>query len=110
LIDRRQHSSILDVRSFRAADCDTDHYLVVAKVRERLAVSKQTTYRVHMERFNLKKLNRVECKEQYFVEILNRFAALENLDTDVDINRVLETIRENIKISAKEGLGYYELK
>jgi hypothetical protein len=34
LIDRRQYSSILDVRSFRAADCDTDHYLVVAKVRE----------------------------------------------------------------------------
>jgi hypothetical protein len=41
LIDRRWHSSILDVRSFRGADCDTDHYLVVAKVRERLVVSKQ---------------------------------------------------------------------
>ena len=38
LIDRRCHSSIMDVRSFRGADCDTDHYLVVAKVRERLAV------------------------------------------------------------------------
>jgi endonuclease/exonuclease/phosphatase family metal-dependent hydrolase len=36
LIDRRWHSSILDVRSFRGADCDTDHYLVVAEVRERL--------------------------------------------------------------------------
>jgi len=34
LIYRRWHSSILDVRSFREADCDTDHYLVVAKVRE----------------------------------------------------------------------------
>jgi hypothetical protein len=55
LIDRRRNSSILDVRSFKAADCDTDHYLVVAKVRERLAVSKRTTHRVHMERFSLKK-------------------------------------------------------
>jgi hypothetical protein len=41
LIDRRQHSSILDVIFFRRADCDSDHYyLVVAKVREWLAVSK----------------------------------------------------------------------
>ncbi|PNF22443.1 hypothetical protein B7P43_G15414 [Cryptotermes secundus] len=39
-IDRSWHSSILDVRSFRAADCDTDHYLVVGKVRETLTVSK----------------------------------------------------------------------
>ncbi|PNF38315.1 hypothetical protein B7P43_G11322 [Cryptotermes secundus] len=30
-IDRRRHSSIPEVRSLRAADCDTDHYLVVAK-------------------------------------------------------------------------------
>jgi hypothetical protein len=35
---------------------------------------------------------------------------LENLDDEVDINRVWETVRENIKISAKESLGYYELK
>jgi exonuclease III len=39
LIDRRRHSSVLDVRSFRAADCDTDHYLVAAKFRERLAMN-----------------------------------------------------------------------
>jgi hypothetical protein len=32
-----------------------------------------------MERFNLRKLNEVEGKEQYCVEISNRFAALENL-------------------------------
>jgi hypothetical protein len=48
-----------------------------------------------MEKFNLQKLNEVEGKEQYHVEISNRFTALENLDTEVDtcINRAWETIR-----------------
>jgi endonuclease/exonuclease/phosphatase family metal-dependent hydrolase len=36
LVDRRRHSNILYVRFYWA----TDHYLVVAKVRERLAVNK----------------------------------------------------------------------
>jgi uncharacterized protein YaaR (DUF327 family) len=63
-----------------------------------------------MERFNLKKLYKVEGKEQYHVEISNRLVALENLDTEEDINSAWETIRDNIKISAKESLGYYELK
>jgi endonuclease/exonuclease/phosphatase family metal-dependent hydrolase len=62
LIGMRQHSSVLDAQSFRGADCDTDHYLVVAKIRERLAVSKKTMHKFHMERFNLKKLNQVEDK------------------------------------------------
>jgi hypothetical protein len=35
---------------------------------------------------------------------------LENLDAEVDINRAWETIRENISMSAKESLGYNELK
>jgi hypothetical protein len=32
---------------------------MVAKIRERLAMSKQTTQGVHMERFSLKKLHEV---------------------------------------------------
>jgi hypothetical protein len=50
LVDRRRHSNLLDVRSFRAADCDSDHCLVAAKVRERLAVNKQRSQRFNMER------------------------------------------------------------
>jgi hypothetical protein len=63
-----------------------------------------------MERFNLKKLNNVESKEQFRVEVSNRFAALEDLDTEMEINSAWETIRENIKISAKESIGYFEFK
>jgi endonuclease/exonuclease/phosphatase family metal-dependent hydrolase len=78
LLDRRRHSSILDVRSFRGADCVTDHYLVSAKIRERLAASKRPV-KMDMDRFNLKKLNEGQIKEQYQVTIKNRFSALENL-------------------------------
>jgi hypothetical protein len=35
---------------------------------------------------------------------------LENLDIEVDNNRAWETIWENIRISAKESLGYYQLR
>jgi hypothetical protein len=92
LVDRRRHSNVLDVRSFRAADCDSDHYLVLAKFRERLAVNKHRSQRFHMERLNLKKLNDVEGKEQFRVEVSNRFAALEDLDTEMEINSAWKTI------------------
>jgi hypothetical protein len=111
LVGRRRHSNVLDVRLYRAADYDTDHCLVVvAKVKERLAVNKQRSQRFNMERFNFKKLNEVEGKEQFRVEVSNRFAALECLNAEMEINSAWETIRENIQISAKESLGYFELK
>jgi hypothetical protein len=84
LINGRQHTRVFNVPSFRGEDCDTNHYLVVAKVSERLAVSKQTTQKSDMERFNVKKLNGAEGKEQYRVEISKRFTDLENLDDHSD--------------------------
>jgi hypothetical protein len=51
---------------------------------------------------NLKKLNEVEGKEKYCVEVSNRSAALE----DMEINSAWENIRDNIKLSGKERLGY----
>jgi hypothetical protein len=42
---------------------------LVARVKERLSVNKQRSHRFCMERFSLKKLNEVEDKEKYRVEI-----------------------------------------
>jgi len=50
LTDRRRHSSILDVRSVRGADCDTDNYLMVTKGREILTVSKEESQRSDVEK------------------------------------------------------------
>jgi hypothetical protein len=63
-----------------------------------------------MDRFNLKKLSEVEGKEKDHVGVSNRFAAIKGLDAEVEINSSWEMSRENINISAKESLGYFELK
>ena len=81
---------------------------MIAKVRERLAVGKQATQRFDRQRFNLRKLNEPEVREQYQIEVTNRFAALENLNDDV--NRTWENIKENIQTSAKESLGLHEFR
>ena len=78
---------------------------MVAKLRKRLAVCKQAAQKFEGERFNLRKLKDLEVKEKYQIEITNRFAALENLNVDEDVNRVWENIKENSKTAAKESLG-----
>ena len=100
MIDRRRHSSIHDVRSSRGPECDTDHYVVDTKVRERLTASKQTAQKFDMERFNLRKLNGLEVKKPYEIKISNMSAALENLRDSEDMNRAWENIKEKIKISS----------
>jgi len=72
---------------------------VITKFRERLAVGKQAAQR-----------SEPEVREEYQTEITNRFAALENLNDDEDVDRTWENIKENIQISAKESLGLHELK
>ena len=39
----------------------------------------------------------MRVKEKYQIEITNRFAALENIDVDEDVNRAWENIKENKK-------------
>jgi hypothetical protein len=52
----------------------------------------------------------LEIRKKHQLKILNRFAALENLNVSEDINRAWENIKENIKISAQESLGLHERK
>jgi hypothetical protein len=47
------------------ADCDTDHCLVFAKHRKRLAVRKQASQKCDVERLNLRKLNELGARKKY---------------------------------------------
>ena len=113
LIDMRRQSSILDIRSFRGADCDSNPYLLIAKLRERLSVAKRVDQIVDINRFDVRKFKVEEIKLQCQVQISNRFDALRTSNEDagdVDINDMWENIRYNIKVAAGESIGYYEVK
>ena len=83
---------------------------MIAKVKERLAVSKQTAQNCDGERFNLRKLNEIEVRKEYQIEITNRFAAFENFSDGKDTSRAWENIKGNVKTSARDRLGLDELK
>jgi len=89
LIDRRWHSAIIDVRSFREADCNTDYFVVFAKVTEILAVSKEDAQKFDGERFILRQLNELEVMKEYQIKISKMFAALEKLSDTEYINTSL---------------------
>ena len=50
----------------------------IGKDRNRWAISKQTVQYFDVEIFYPRKLNDLEVKKQYQIDITNRFAALEN--------------------------------
>ena len=64
------------------------------------------------ENFELKNLKNDELRQEYQVKISNRFEVLESLDENVateeetDIDKEWETIRNTIKLSASESIGY----
>ena len=74
------------------------------------AVIKQAEQMFYLERFNLRRLNELEIRKKYQIEITNRFSALGNLSDGEDINRTWKNIKENIKTSAKESLCLHELR
>jgi len=62
---------------------------------ERLAVSKLAAQKYGVESFNLRKLNELEVRKLYQIEISNRFAAMENLsDKEDKLGRVLKRMSQ----------------
>ncbi|KAJ4427064.1 hypothetical protein ANN_26863 [Periplaneta americana] len=110
LIDKRRDTSrpIVDIQGGHS-----DHYLAIVKLREKLSVAKRVEQQINIRRFNIPKFKDEETKQNYQLDISNRFATLESPDEvekELDVNSVWENIRDRIKIAAEQSIGYSETK
>ena len=81
---KRWRSSLQDVRVMRGADVGSDHHLLMAKVRIKIAKArKKKSVRV---RFDVTKLNDLETRDQFKLVLQNRFECLQQLEEEPSLD------------------------
>ena len=98
LIDARHASNVMDVRTFRRVNIDSDHYLSVSKIRSRISNARKS-HGSYARKFNSEKLKSPEISSAYrekLNEYLTRHAGDDNND---DVNEVWTHLRNAIKLA-----------
>lgn len=105
-ISAKWRSALLDVRNRRGADIDSDHHLVVAEVRLKVAVAHTVEKTGKMgRRFDVYKLRDPATRDAFRLELRNRFSgltALENTTTEEEWNHIKVAYTE----ASSSVLGY----
>lgn len=106
LIDRRHASDILQVDSCRGADCNSDHYLVRIKCRQRIATYRVKRVEKAPQRYDIGKLRTDEAILQNFQSKIKEQLQKEELAWQHgDIEGKWTIIKETLHCSAEEVLG-----
>ena len=101
LVSKRWASDIEQVRTFRGASGDSDHYLVGVKMKQKLALILQGNTKI-TKKFNLGKFEDVNIKKQYQEELNKK---LENINESHNIEEEWACIKQTILETAKEVIG-----
>lgn len=104
LVDKRWQSNIIDVRTFRNADVDSDHMLVISRLREKIQIEK--TKKNTKRKLNIGKLKEENIQRAYIDGIKNNIHANQtHLDPETDINEHNTKLQEIIYNAAKNTMG-----
>lgn len=99
MISRKWEKIVHDVRTYRGANVDSDHFLIIAKVKMKIIRnSKQPTI---IKRWNLEKLKGLETKQEYSQKVKERLQPFQQ-------NRIEENwedIKKSILLTTEETLG-----
>ena len=102
LIDARHKTSMMDVRSYRGANVDSDHYLVITRIRAKINKHKYNLNKEKNDRFNIERLKQIETKKEYEEQI-------KTLSREIEIKANIEeewtNLEKIIKQTVQEKIG-----
>ena len=103
-INSKWRSSLLDVRVRRGADVNSDHFLVLGKFR--LKLKKSTAEDKRNKVFDVTKLKDPLVKQEFKLNLQNRFQNLQVLDETETVESCWNNIKECYQKSAEEVIGF----
>ena len=106
LIDARHVSNVMDVRTFRGANIDSDQYLLISKIRSRISNARKM-YGSCARKFNSEKLKISEISSAYR-EQLNEYLAKHVDNDNDDINGAWMLLKNAITQTADAVLDRME--
>ncbi|XP_062602943.1 craniofacial development protein 2-like [Saccostrea cucullata] len=77
MINKKWRRSVIDARTYRGADINSDHILLLAKIQLKLRAERKVQ---GLRKLAVNKLQQPEIKEGFKLELRNRFSALEMMD------------------------------
>jgi hypothetical protein len=114
LATSRHSSSVIDVRSCRGPSCDSDHYLVKIKVRERIAnvrkIPRRKTRRWDVEKLHKDIAQRDKYQKVLDVKLKLKMEGEEETDSTKEMGGGGRHLEQAIKAMAEEIIGETKYK
>ena len=104
LVTSRHSLSVIDVGSCRGPNCDSDHYLVKIKVRERIA-NIQKIPRRKTRRWDVEKLNKDTAQRDKYQQVLESNLKSVGEEGADSVQKKWEQLEKAIKTAAEETIG-----
>lgn len=102
-ISRKWRRSLLDTRNKRGADCGSDHHLVVANIRLKVAAKRTMAERRH-GKYDVGRLKNKDVMRQFNIELNNRFSNLEAEENET-VDEKWTKIKNTINGTCNDILG-----
>jgi sorting nexin-29 len=101
LISSRYRTNLMDVKTFRGANLDSDHYLVICKLREKISLARRAR-KVSPMRFNCRKLNDPKVRKEFQTQLATELSVKGSND---DVDDKWKLTKDSMLSTANKLLG-----